>query len=225
MSMFCGRSKDLQKIEAKLCCDEEHRHDSSRKLLFVSGPGGVGKTRLTAKFAEEKKSFYQGGVYLFNAQSTSAFRQSLETNIVESEVCGTSLKSDLSSQYNFFVHQLQKQKENVLFLYDSCDKLEIIEKLLPREDEQIHVIVTTRQRDGHYFLDHSPHKVLHLDVLETDDAVQTLLSWKGYGQNNGGLDDECKEKSSAKVLVEQRRRSVVRNTVTCLLNEKRNCKQ
>ena len=33
MSMFCGRSKDLEKIEARLCCDEEHRHDSSRKLL------------------------------------------------------------------------------------------------------------------------------------------------------------------------------------------------
>ena len=117
----------------------------------------------------------------------------------------------------------------MLFLYDSCDKLEIIEKYLPREDEQIHVIVTTRQRDGHYFLDHSPHKVLHLDVLETDDAVQTLLSWKGYGQNNCGLDDEYKEKSSAKVLVERPEISrlplAIRHAGTYLRETKISCEE
>ena len=117
----------------------------------------------------------------------------------------------------------------MLFLYDSCDKLEIIEKLMPREDEQIHVIVTTRQRDGHYFLDHSPHKVLHLNVLETDDAVQTLLSWKGYGQNNGGLDDECKEKSSAKVLVDRpeigRLPLAIRHAGTYLRETKISCEE
>ena len=117
----------------------------------------------------------------------------------------------------------------MLFLYDSCDKLEIIEKLMPREDEQIHVIVTTRQRDGHFFLDHSPYNVLHLDVLETDDAVQTLLAWKGNGQNDCGIDDECKEKSSARVLVERpeigRLPLAIRHAGTYLRETKISCEE
>ena len=47
----------------------------------MTGQGGVGKTRLTAKFAGNMKSFYRGGVYIFNAQSMSAFHQSLQTNV------------------------------------------------------------------------------------------------------------------------------------------------
>ena len=117
----------------------------------------------------------------------------------------------------------------MLFLYDSCDKLEIIEKLLPREDEQIHVIITTRQRNGHYFLDHSLHNVLHLDVLETDDAVQTLLSWKGNGQNNCVLDDECKENSSAEILIERpeigRLPLAIRHAGTYLRETKISCEE
>ena len=117
----------------------------------------------------------------------------------------------------------------MLFLYDSCDKLEIIEKLLPRENEQIHVIVTTRQRDGHFFLDHNPRKVLHLDVLEMDDAVETLLAWKGNAQSDCGIDDECKEKLDAKTLVERpeigRLPLAIRHAATYLRETKISCEE
>ena len=133
------------------------------------------------------------------------------------------------SQNNFFVQKLQKQVGNVLFLYDSCDKLEVIEKLLPRVDEQIDVIVTTRQRDGHYFLDDNPHNVLHLDVLETDDAVLTLLSLTGHRKTNCGINAECKEKSSAKVLVERpeigRLPLAIRYAATYLRETKISCEE
>ena len=33
MSMFCGRRNDLAKIEARLCCRNKGRHESSRELL------------------------------------------------------------------------------------------------------------------------------------------------------------------------------------------------
>ena len=111
-----------------------------------------------------------------------------------------SAERDVVSEYNFFLQQLD-QTGNVLFVYDSCDKLEVIETLLPTQAKQIHVIVTTRTRGGHVLLDANRDRVVHVDVLEPNDAVKALMEWKGNGVNVRSVDDDAKEKSSAEILV------------------------
>ena len=107
---------------------------------------------------------------------------------------------DLLSEYNFFLRQLE-QTGNVLFVYDSCDKLEVIETLLPTQAKHIHVIVTTRTRGGHVLLDANRDRVVHVDVLEPNDAVEALVEWKRNGESVHDVDDELKDKSGAEVLV------------------------
>ena len=106
----------------------------------------------------------------------------------------------LVSEYNFFLRQLD-QTRNVLFVYDSCDKLEVIESLLPTQAKQVHVIVTTRARGGHVLLDSNRDRMVHIDVLETNDAVEALVQWKGNGQSVRTVVDDVKEKSDAEILV------------------------
>ena len=107
-----------------------------------------------------------------------------------------SLAWDLVSEYNFFLRQLD-ESGNVLFVYDSCDRLEFIESLLPTQAQQIHVVVTTRTRGGHVLLDANHDRVVHLDVLKENDAVEALLEWKGNERSEGSID----EKLSAEILV------------------------
>ena len=107
---------------------------------------------------------------------------------------------DLLSEYNFFLRQLDKTG-NVLFVYDSCDKLEVIETLLPTQAKQIHVIVTTRTRGGHVLLDANRDRVVHVDVLEPNDAVKAFVEWKGNGERVRSVDDDVKEKSGYEILV------------------------
>ncbi|XP_062513475.1 uncharacterized protein LOC134189253 [Corticium candelabrum] len=213
--IFCGRQRELNEIEAKLWGEKEKRSimrriraklladtdksSTMRQILFVSGKGGVGKTRLIAKYAKQCRSSYKGGIYLFNAQSILSFHQSLKINIAN-VTYERSAEWDLLSEYNFFLRQLDKTG-NVLFVYDSCDKLEVIETLLPTQAKQIHVIVTTRTRGGHVLLDANRDRVVHVDVLEPNDAVKAFVEWKGNGERVRSVDDDVKEKSGYEILV------------------------
>ncbi|XP_062512909.1 uncharacterized protein LOC134188739 isoform X2 [Corticium candelabrum] len=184
-----------------------------RQILFVSGQGGVGKTRRIAEYAQQWKNSYSGGVYLFNAQSILSFHQSLKINVSQSPqiykihisiscveilvwLSNVTHNKSVLWDYNFFLRQLDKSG-NVLFVYDSCDNLEVIERLLPKQAQQIHVIVTTRTRGGHFLLDANHDRVIHLDVLEGNDAVYALLEWKGNEESERNVE----EKSSAEILV------------------------
>ena len=110
------------------------------------------------------------------------------------------VESDLKSEYYFFLRKL-KQSGFSLLIYDSCDKLEVIERFMPTEDARIHVIVTTRQRDGHNLLHKNADRVVHLDVLEPEDAVDALLAWKGAEQNPFRTTHDDRERLNAQILV------------------------
>ncbi|XP_062510944.1 uncharacterized protein LOC134186880 isoform X2 [Corticium candelabrum] len=171
------------------------------QVLFVSGLGGIGKTSLATKFAKDFCTFYTGGVYIFNAQSKLSFRQSLKLNI--EEVTGNeSVDSNLELEFTFFIRKLT-QAGNVLFVYDSCDSLKVIEKLIPTENKEIRVVVTTRMRDGNEMLTNNPDSILHLNVLELDAAVELLLASKRRLQSVHSIDDDAEEKTSARGLVDR----------------------
>ncbi len=55
MARFIGRHEDLAAIRAAL---------SSSRLVTVTGPGGIGKTRLAEHFAESARDEYPGGLWL-----------------------------------------------------------------------------------------------------------------------------------------------------------------
>ena len=112
----------------------------------------------------------------------------------------SSVDWDLVSDYNYFLQQLDIT-ENALFVYDSCDNLQVIEMLIPNQAKHIHVIVTTRARGGHVLLDANRDRVVHVDVLEKNDAVEALMEWKENGQSVRSVDDDVKEKSGAEILV------------------------
>ena len=134
----------------------------------------------------------------------------------------------LVSEYNFFLRQLE-QTGNVLFVYDSCDRLEVIESLLPTQAKQVHVIVTTRARGGHVLLDSNRDRIVHVDVLEPNDAVEALMEWKGNGQSVRTIVDDAKEKFDADILVNLpqigRLPLAIRHAGLYLMEKKINCEE
>lgn len=74
---FSGRETELgflrDVLENKSRCGEE-----KVLLAAVSGLGGCGKTSLTAEYMHKWRSYYQGGVYWFSAESDVKFKASVD---------------------------------------------------------------------------------------------------------------------------------------------------
>ena len=55
MTSLVGRSREIASMQALLARDEGG-------LLTLTGPGGIGKTRLALRLAEDTESLFPGGV-------------------------------------------------------------------------------------------------------------------------------------------------------------------
>ena len=77
-----------------------------------------------------------------------------------------------------FLQQIYS-RGNALLLYDGADDLNMLEKVLPRDNAHVHVLVTTRiSGDDLIFV--RAHKVVSLERLGTNAGVEALQAWRGH---------------------------------------------
>ena len=180
--------------------------------------GGVGKTTLAVYYAKMFETAYSGGVFTFNAQSRPSFHQSLRINVspksshqtvprfvyqtyplqIARLTDGKSNHSRLEEDHQRFLSLIAK-RGNVLLVFDSCDKLSVIDDLLPNRSATVHVLVTTRRSKGSRLLDDKAVNVVRLGRLQDDNAIRATLSWAGRSNDLSSLDEG--ELSSARALV------------------------
>jgi len=134
LTSYIGREKDTSKVK-KLILDN--------RLVTLTGPGGIGKTRLTLQVASEIQSHYRDGVWLVElapledaAQVMHAVAKVLAIGEREGTSLGRALKNYLSTK-------------NMLLLIDNFEHLlsaaPFVGEILA-EAPQISVLSTSRER-------------------------------------------------------------------------------
>jgi DNA-binding SARP family transcriptional activator/predicted ATPase len=145
-NIFIGRQQDLKQITALLGDSVDHR------LITITGPGGIGKTRLAIEAAELLRSDFSDGVYFIKLGNLSKPEQAF-TAIAEHIGLLFYDSSNIKQQlYNFlsernlllvldnfdqlvpgaaWVTDLMEQAPNIKLLVTSCERLNLI-------SEQVH---------------------------------------------------------------------------------------
>jgi gluconate kinase len=197
-----GREKSLKQLILKFWGDNVAQHElkfiDQCTIQVVWGLGGCGKTTLASFYAKQFQKYYSGGVFLFNAQSAPSIHQSLKNHIARLTGKSSFAHTSLQEDYQVFL-SLLVQRGNVLIIFDSCDKQGVINHLLPTSDTKCHVIITTRCNKSGTALDRRADNVIHLGMLEEEDAIQATLCWAGRSDSLSALDEE--ELSNAKKVV------------------------
>ena len=131
---FVGRQQELEELGARL-------HDPACRLLTIAGLGGVGKTRLALKLAENHASFFLSGVCYVDLNTSFEGRAALATSIVEAlalpgNTTETQLLDYLSEQ------ELLLVLDNMDHLIDDTALVADIVHSAP----DVSVLVTSRER-------------------------------------------------------------------------------
>ncbi|NUR90595.1 MAG: AAA family ATPase, partial [Nonomuraea sp.] len=134
MTGFVGRSRELRALESLL---------AEARLVSLVGPGGVGKTRLALRAAEQVAGRFPDGVHLVELSALSdpallprAVAEAVGLPEQETRTAGDQLADVLADQ-------------RTLIVLDTCEHLVeacalLVETLL-RRTEAVTVLVTTRQ--------------------------------------------------------------------------------
>lgn len=192
---FIGREDMLEALS------EGFKDKSKRKIIILSGMGGVGKTQVALKYAETSQDEYDA-VFWLNAASAetldntvsellavydSAFQD--ETNV--SFITGKD--ATVVASYNRFQRFLNKLTgKKLLIIYDNADYLnekDETEKKMQQElisympDGNCHIIITSRCN-----VPFNNGELIQLDVFKPETAEQYLEKKAGKG-----IDPEAKE--------------------------------
>jgi len=135
LGQFIGRREELRTL-----CEEL----SGTRLLTITGPGGVGKTRMALHLAREVATDYQDGVArveLGSLTDPDLVVQTVASVFSVGESGATSLRESVA----FYL-----QKKVVLLLFDNCEHLldacaDFISYLLNKSSE-LKVVATSRER-------------------------------------------------------------------------------
>ena len=135
-SRFFGRSKEAAAIQAAL---------ARSRLVTLTGPGGVGKTRLAVRVANETSGAFPGGVYLVQL---SAARDA--DGLVAATAAGLGLPAPADGAFADRIDWLAgRLRGRVLLILDTCEHLvdacaALTEAVLAGTDRAV-VLVTGRQ--------------------------------------------------------------------------------
>ncbi|XP_065839846.1 uncharacterized protein [Oscarella lobularis] len=180
-----GRDEELQKAEKFFWGSEARNYAvapmTERRILVISGVGGVGKTTLANCYVSRHARAYSDGVFLFNAESYASLLASVRRNLLlvhtdrrlrEEPTLSTTLADNFVVFFNFL-----RRSPRCVVVYDSADETELIKDSLPRASVPCHVLITTGKKS--FAREDRSTKVLTLEMLAEESAIAALLRWAG----------------------------------------------
>ncbi len=135
---FIGRQRELEEITGRLT-------QGDTRLLTITGPGGIGKTRLAMKALGKLRDVYPGSLFILplaTVSSADAMLVSLSGVLV--------LKTDVNQKLGKQVLEFLRARKILLFM-DNLEHLpEIGEPIVQMLDkaEQLKILATSRSRLG-----------------------------------------------------------------------------
>ncbi|KAL2263400.1 hypothetical protein VTK26DRAFT_6942 [Humicola hyalothermophila] len=170
---FTGRKEILARIDA--CFAERETDDRPRREFLLYGLGGVGKTQIALKAAENLANRFK---YIFEIDGTN----STTTNQSYASICqdycprrGT--VNELKAQALRWIEGLS---EEWLMIYDNYSEKQDFRPLLPRRNRG-NIIYTSRSQG--FLSDLPPECVCEVKPLEEEEAASLLLNHAGRGES------------------------------------------
>lgn len=108
LTSFIGRQKELKEIEKLL---------SSSRLLTLTGPGGVGKTRLAIQTAHVSIKKFKDGVFWVGLAALS------DENLIPQEIAQSLNVREVSNQPLIETLKTYLKSKDVLLIMDNCEHL------------------------------------------------------------------------------------------------------
>ncbi|GAA2092560.1 LuxR C-terminal-related transcriptional regulator [Streptomyces albiaxialis] len=190
---FVGRSAELRQLEGLL---------ERARLVTVTGPGGVGKTRTALRAAARLRSRYAHGVCL--VELTGLRDPELLTHTLST--CLGLPEQDSRDQLDVLVDHLRERE--ILLVLDTCEHLvdacAMLADILLRETRAVTLLTTSRQPldvPGEYTCPVPP-----LPVRDVDGAAGTGNAGAGAGGADAG---DARGGGDAVELFEQRAAAVL----------------
>ena len=158
---FVGRQNEIGELKARL--DDPHT-----RLLTITGPGGIGKTRLALQVASQLVDMYHGGVWFVELASLS------DPALVPATILSTLGLSEQPRRPPLTVLTEFFQGKFTLVLLDNCEHLiqvcaELAETLM-RACPGLHILATSREALS------IPGEILYLvPPLTTPDPAETAV--------------------------------------------------
>lgn len=131
---FIGRRRELTEAKTRL---------SESKLVTLTGPGGVGKTRLAVELAHRSKKAFKHGVWLIELDSLSAGDRVASAVATALNIIDQSNRAALERVTNYL------QDKEILLVLDNCehilqDAAELVDAILPTAPK-VRILTTSRE--------------------------------------------------------------------------------
>ena len=145
---FVGRLTEIEDLTSILQQANETSSKPKVNIAAVSGLGGVGKTNLATKYAQQKKDYYTGGVYWFSGEDNTKFENSV--NDVATRL-GTQ-RDSFGLTLSVTLAMISRNKNPWLLIIDNMDQMDLsanIVKLVSgpwQHDASGHLLITTRRK-------------------------------------------------------------------------------
>ena len=108
LTSFIGREKELKEIARLL---------SSSRLLTLTGPGGVGKTRLAIQTANDSIKKYKDGVFWVSLVGLS------DENLIPQEISQSLNVREISNEHLMETIKVHLKPKEILLVIDNCEHL------------------------------------------------------------------------------------------------------
>lgn len=117
LTSFIGREQEIAELKQLLSTDNANTQSLNKRLVTITGPGGMGKTRLAIQVARELLAFYPDGVWRVDLASISdpeLVPQTISSVLQLREQGSLSITSRLVEYF---------QDKKCLLLLDNCEHL------------------------------------------------------------------------------------------------------
>lgn len=170
---FVNRNDVLKKLR------EGFSDKAKRKMIVLSGMGGVGKTQIAIKYAHESKNDYDLIRWL-DATDEQTLQESVDDLLMKYDTAFRGETDGLSSavRLNRFINGLSGK--HILLIYDNADYLDedkdkkaLLKKTLASymPDGDYHILITTRCK-----VPYNEVRPIKVDVFEPEAALEYLIN-------------------------------------------------